>query len=151
MIPGNDMGDSLTTGLLDLLFLQIALGGVGDSSGLQPSATAGSFYVSLHVGAPGRAGTQLTNETTVGGYARLPVSRTGSGWARVANSISNVAIMTFGQCTSGSQTVTHFVIGTESTGAGKLLVSAPLIASLLIVPPITPQFAAGSLIFVFEQ
>ena len=62
--------------LLNLIFLNLDWANIGDASGLQNSATAGSFYVSLHTSDPGEAGDQSTNEIAYTGYARVAVART---------------------------------------------------------------------------
>jgi hypothetical protein len=118
--------DTLEAGLLDLFFLNTALANVGDVSGLQPSATTGSLYISLHTADPGEAGTQATNEATYTSYGRVAVARSGAGWTRTLNEISNVAAITFPAATGGSETITHFGIGEASSGANDLWYSGAL-------------------------
>ena len=103
------------------------------------------FCISLHSADPGEAGDQSTNEISYTGYARVAVNRTGGGWTRAVSTISNTALVQFGQCTAGTATATHFGIGTDSTGAGNLLLKGALNASLSISNGIQPQFAAGAL------
>lgn len=136
--------------LLDLLFLNVDYANIGDAGGLQNSAAAGVFYISLHTGDPGEGGAQNTSETTYTGYARVSVVRTGSGWSRSGSTISNVAAITFGECSSGTPTITHVAIGTDSSGAGNLIASAALSASLAVSPGITPSFAIGALTFALD-
>jgi hypothetical protein len=112
---------------------------------LQNSATAGSFYISLHSADPGEAGNQSTNEISYTGYARVGVARTAGGWTRTTSTIANTALVQFGQCTGGTATATHFGIGTDSTGTGNLLLKGALNASLSISNGIQPQFAAGAM------
>src|SRR5574342_681075 len=123
--------------LLLLIFNNADIALIGDAAGIQNSATAGSLYVSLHTADPGEAGAQNTNETTYTGYARVAVARSGAGWTVSANAVANAAAITFGQCTSGTPTITHFGVGTDSSGAGKLLYSGALTASLAVSPGIT--------------
>lgn len=118
---------------------------IGDAGGLQNSATAGSLYVSLHTADPGEAGSQTTNEATYTGYARKAVARTAGGWTVSGNAVSNTAAITFDPCTAGSNTITHFGVGTDLSGAGTLLYKGALSASLAVSSGITPQFAAGDL------
>ena len=54
--------NAFETDLLKLIFQNVALANVGDASGLQPSSTAGSLYISLHTGDPGETGDQTTSE-----------------------------------------------------------------------------------------
>lgn len=57
----------------------------------------------------------------------------------------NAATVTFGLCTSGTPTLSHFGIGRASSGAGELVAAAALTASLAVSNGITPSFAAGQL------
>lgn len=140
--------DTWEAGLLNLLFNNTAFGGVGDVSGLQPSATTGSLYVSLHTADPGEAGDQTTNEATYTSYARVAVARTSGGWTISGTSptqVVNTGSVTFPQCTGGSNTITHVGVGTASSGTGKLLYSGALTSSLAVSTNITPSFAASAL------
>lgn len=139
------MTNAAEANLLNLLFLNIDWANIGDAGGLQNSATAGSFYVSLHTADPGESGNQSTSETAYTSYARVAVARAGGGWTLTAQTISNTALVQFPQCTGGSSTVSYFGIGTDSSGAGNLLMSGPLTSSLSISNGIQPQFAAGAL------
>jgi hypothetical protein len=138
-------GNTFENDLLLLIFNNTAAALIGDASGLQPSATAGSLYVSLHTGDPGEAGTQTTNECAYTSYARVAVARSGAGWTVSGNAVTNAALVQFPQCTGGSETATYFAIGTASSGTGKVLYRGALSASLAISSGIQPQFAAGDL------
>jgi len=139
------MTNAAEAALLDLLFLNTDWANIGDAAGLQNSATAGSFYISLHTADPGEAGDQSTNEASYTGYARVAVARTAGGWTRSVSTISNTALVQFAQCTGGSSTVTHFGIGTDLSGGGNLLMKGALSSSLSISSGIQPQFAAGAM------
>lgn len=139
------MSNVAEAALLDLLFLNTDWANVGDASGLQNSATAGSFYIALHTADPGEAGDQTTNEISYTSYARVAVARSGAGWSRSSSTISNAALVQFPQCTGGSGTATHFSIGTASSGTGSIILSGALTSSLAISNGIQPQFAIGAL------
>jgi hypothetical protein len=139
------MTNAAEAALLDLVFLNTDWANIGDASGIQNSAAAGSFFISLHTADPGEAGSQTTNEASYTGYARVAVNRTAGGWTRSVSTVSNTALVQFAQCTAGSSTVTHFGIGTDSTGAGNLVFKGSLTASLSISAGIQPQFAASQL------
>lgn len=128
-----------------LLFNNTDAANIGDATGLRGSSTAGSLYVSLHTSDPGEAGSQTTNEAGYTSYARVAVVRSGSGWTVSGNSVSNAAAITFPACTGSSSTVTHFGVGTDSSGTGTLLGSGALGASLAVSNGITPEFAIGAL------
>jgi hypothetical protein len=131
--------------LLNLIFLNIDWANIGDASGLQNSATAGSFYVSLHTADPGETGDQSTSEISYTGYARVAVARTSGGFTLTTSTISNTALVQFPQCTGGSGTATHFGIGTDSSSTGNLIFKGSLTSSLSVSNGIQPQFAAGAL------
>jgi hypothetical protein len=141
------MSNASETAFLEMLFKNTAWANVGDASGLQPSATAGSLYVALHTADPGEAGTQATSEVSYTGYARIAVARSGAGWTVSGNQVSNAATVQFGECTAGSSTATHFSVGVAGgTGATAILFSGQLTAPRAISEGITPLFNAGSLV-----
>lgn len=139
------MSNAAEQALLDLLFLNTDWANVGDAAGLQNSAAAGSFYIALHTADPGEAGAQNTTEATYTGYARVAVARSGAGWSRSVSTISNVAAVQFGECTAGSDTITHFSIGVASSGAGQIILSGALAATRSVSAGITPLFNVGVL------
>lgn len=133
-------------GLLDLLFLNTAFTLVGDASGLLPAGTAGSLYISLHTADPGEAGNQTTNEAAYTPYVRVAVARSGSGWSRTGSTISNVANIDHAKCTaSPGGPITHFGVGTDSSGAGKLLYSGDLTSAITMAVGVIPRAEIGAL------
>lgn len=139
------MTNAAETDLLELYFNNVDHANIGDAAGLQNSATAGSLYVSLHTGDPGEAGSQTTSEATYTSYARVAVARSAAGWTVSGSNCSNAAAITFPAATGGTNTITHFGIGTDSSGAGNLLFKGALSASLAVSSGITPAFAIGEL------
>lgn len=137
--------DAFETALLTLYFNNTDHANVGDAAGIQNSATAGSFHISLHTADPGETGSQTTSEATYGSYARVAVARSAGGWTVSTNNVSNTAAITFPQASSGSNTITHFGIGSDSSGAGNLFFKGALGASRVISTGITPSFAIGEL------
>jgi predicted small secreted protein len=139
------LSNAAETAFLNLLFNNTNWANIGDATGLRGSTAAGVFYISLHTADPGEAGSQTTSEATYTGYARIPVVRTSSGFTIAGNAVSNAALVAFAQCTAGSNTITHFGIGSDISGAGNLLESGALSASLNVSNLITPQFSTGQL------
>lgn len=137
--------NSLENGVLELLFKNTNFANIGDATGLRGATTPGSLYISLHTADPGEAGDQTTNEANYTSYARVAVVRSGSGFTVSGNSVSNAAAITFPKCTGGTNTITHFGIGTSISGAGVLLVSGALDSNLAVSNNITPEFAASAL------
>lgn len=142
--------NSWESGLLLLLFNNTAFAGVGDASGLQPSATAGSLYVSLHSADPGEAGDQTTSEVSYTGYARVAVARSGAGWVVSGNQVAPAAAIVFGSPTSSVANATFFGIGTASSAAGVLLYHAPIVSPVAGIPIVSggqaPQLTTATFI-----
>lgn len=132
--------------LLLLVFNNTDAGLIGDATGLRGSSTAGSLYVSLHSSDPDEAGDQTTNEVSYTSYARVAVTRSGSGWTVTGNSVSPAANIDFPECTGGSATATHFGVGTASSGAGKLLYKGALTPSISISSGVIPRVKSTSTI-----
>ncbi len=104
-----------------LVFNNTAFALVGDASGLQPSATAGSLYVGLHTADPGAGGSQTTSESAYTGYARVAVARSSSGWTVANSTVNPTANIVFPVSTGSGDLVTYASIGTASSGAGIIL------------------------------
>ena len=138
------MSNVSETALLNLLFKNTAWANVGDASGLQPSATAGSFYIALHTTDPGEAGDQTTSEIAYTGYGRVAVAR-GAGFTVAGDAVSNAATVQFGECTAGTASVLFFTVGTAASGAGSVIYRGALSAGRSISAGITPLFNAGAL------
>jgi hypothetical protein len=104
-----------------------------------------NLYVALHTGDPGEAGSQTTSECAYGSYARVAVARSAGGWTVSGNQVQNTAVINFPECSSGSETVSHFSVGTVSSGAGQILYKGALTASRNVSSGITLQFPATSI------
>lgn len=136
-------GTTACNDLLGLLFNAAAIANIADNAGSSPLT---NLYVSLHTSDPGAGGAQNTNEIAYTNYARVAVARTTGGWsAPSAGATQNAALIQFPQCGVTGGTATHVAIGTASSGAGKVLYSGALNASLAIANLIQPQFSAGAL------
>ncbi|MFO7181655.1 MAG: hypothetical protein DIU78_023335 [Pseudomonadota bacterium] len=136
------LGNTFENDLAKLIFQATGIGNIADNAS---SAPLTNLYVSLHTDDPGEAGDQETNEADYGDYARVGVARSGSGWTVSNNTITNAAEIAFPECSSGNNTITHFAIGTASSGGGKILVKGALSSSLNVSAGITPKFAAGEI------
>ena len=130
--------------LLLLAFNNTGASLIGDATGLRGSTVAGSLFVSLHTADPGEAGTQTTSEATYTGYARVAVARSGAGWVVTANSVSPAAAINFPACTAGSNTITHFGVGTDTSGAGKLLYKGTVTPNIAVSNGVTPQLTTAT-------
>lgn len=126
--------------------------------GVAPSwAGATTLYLSLHTGAVGVGGNQLTNEADYVPYARIPLSRNSSGDfdAAAAMQSANNVLKQFAKCTGAGggglpQTITHAAIGENASGAGTVIATAALSSPLVVNTNIRPQFDVGTIV-VGEQ
>lgn len=135
-------GNTFENDLMLLIFNATAIANIADNAASSPLT---NLYVSLHVGDPGEAGNQTTSECDYTGYGRVAVARSDSGWTVSGNAVSNAAAVTFGACSAGSDSVTHFAVGTAASSTGKILYKGALTATLEVSAGITPAFAIGEL------
>lgn len=135
--------NSLENSLLLLLFNATPISNIADNAASSPLT---NLYASLHTADPGEAGSQTTNETSYTSYARVAVARSGSGWTVTANSVSPAANIDFPQCTGGTATITHFGIGTASSGAGVLLYKGTVSPNISVSTGVTPRLTTSSTI-----
>lgn len=136
-------GNTFENDWLKLIFNATAIGNIADNAATSPLT---NLYVSLHTADPGEAGNQTTSEATYTSYARVAVARSGSGWTVTNNSVSPAATISFPACTGGSNTITHFVVGTASSGTGKILYSGTVTPNISVSSGVTPQLTTASTI-----
>lgn len=145
--------------LLRLLFNNVDWDTLGDSSGIQGSATAGDWAISLHTADPGEGAgyDQTTNEASFTNYARVTKSRSGTGqWTVTASTddiqiVSNATAVTFPTASSSGEIITHASIGTNpGTGSGRLYLVASLTSPYTVTNDAAPEFAIGDLQFRAE-
>jgi len=134
-------GNTFENDLLKLIFNATAISNLADNAGSSPLT---NLYVSLHTADPGEAGDQTTSEATYTSYARVAVARTSGGFTVTANSVSPVANIDFPAATGGTNTITHFGIGTASSGAGKLLYSGTVTPNISVSSGVTPRLTTAS-------
>ena len=132
-------------GLLSLIFENANYANVGDGTGLRGSSTAGVFWISLHEAGVDDTSNQTTSEANYTGYGRVSVARSTSGWSVTSGVADNDAAITFGACSSGSDTIHSFGIGSDETSTGNLFMWGDLTADLAVSAGITPSFAIGAL------
>jgi hypothetical protein len=129
--------------LLKLIFNATAITGIAQNHGT-PIA---NLYVALHTADPDETGDQTTSEISYTGYARVAVARTTGGWTVTNNSVSPVASIDFGEMTGGTGgTVTHVSIGTDASGAGKILYAGALTPNITVTTGVIPRIKTDSTI-----
>lgn len=131
------------TSLLQLIFNATAIANIADNAGTAPLT---NLIVTLHTASPGETGTQLTSEAAYGAYARQAVSRTTTGWAVAAGSVSPQANIDFPQATSGTETITHFGIGSATSGAGVLYYYGTVTPNISVSTGVQPRLDTSTAI-----
>lgn len=140
---GASIGNTFENDLMKLIFNATAIANIADNAASSPLT---NLYASGHTADPGEAGDQTTSESAYTSYARVAVARTSGGFTVTANSVSPVAAITFPAGTGGSGTITHFAIGTASSGAGKILFSGTVTPNIVTGNGITPQLTTATAI-----
>jgi hypothetical protein len=107
-----------------------------------------NLWLALHTADPGESGS-LANEANYTSYARVTLTRA-SDITVSGNQILNTNLEQFPVCTGGSSVCTHVSIVTTASGAGTIIASGALNASVSVVNGIQPQFSAGALILSLD-
>ena len=80
-------------------------------------------------------------------YARIAVARSAGGFTVASNAATLTAIATFAAMSGGAGgTVTHFGLGTDSSGAGNLIFFGTVTPNLAVVAGVTPKLDTGTTI-----
>lgn len=140
-MPGKS--DTFENDVMKLIFQATAIANIADNAATGPLT---SLFVALHTVDPAEAGLQSTSEATYTGYARVTVARTSGGWTVTANSASPVAAITFGACTAGTNTITHFSVGVATSGATKYLYAGTVTPNISVSSGVTPQLTTATTI-----
>lgn len=136
-------GDTFENDLLKLIFNATAIANIADNAAATPLT---NLYVSLHTADPGEGGSQTTSETSYTGYARVAVARNSGGWVVTGASVSPAAAIAFGLWTAGAGTITHWAVGTASSGAGKVLYSGTVTPNITLGSGVVPTLTTASTI-----
>ena len=134
-------GNTFENDWLKLIFNATPIANIADNAATSPLT---NLYLSLHTADPGEAGDQSTSEIAYTSYARVAVARTTGGWTVTANSASPVATVSFPIGTGGTGTATHWSVGTDSSGTGKILYSGTITPNIVCGNGITPQLTTAS-------
>lgn len=137
-MPGG-FGTTFVTDFTKLIFQAIAIANLADNAASSPNT---NLFLSLHTASPS-GGVQTTNEAAYTSYARATVARTAGGFACSTNTVALVALTSFAAATGGSETETHFGVGTALSGAGKLLFWGTVTPNIAVTSGVTPQLTTA--------
>lgn len=147
------MSDIFENDTLKLIFNNVGISLIGDTTGILPSGTVGSLYVSLHTADPLDSGNQTSFEANYTGYARVATPRTTAAWTVTTDGTgltkaSPTVNIVFPACTGGTSTPSFFAIGTAISGTGKLLYVGTITPVVTVTNGITPQLTTSTSIIV---
>lgn len=136
-------GNTFENDLLKLIFNGTPIANIADNAASGPLA---NLYFALHTADPGEGGAQNTTEADYSGYARVAVSRDTGGFTVTNNSVSPAANVDFPESAGAGTTLTHWSLGTASSGTGKVLYKGALSASIAVVAGTIPRIKTTSTI-----
>lgn len=136
-------GSTFDNDLLKLIFNGVAIANIADNAA---SAPLTNLYLSLHTADPGAGGSQTISEAAYGGYARMAVPRTSSGFTVSGASVTLTSSIVFPTASGGSETETWSAVGIALSGAGKILYRGPVTPSLSVSTGVSPQLTTGTTI-----
>lgn len=121
-------------GVLDLIYRNVALPNIGDTTGLRATSVPGNLYVALWTDSA---------EADYTGYTRMAVSRLNE-FSRSGNVISNANQITFPKATAGTNTITKAAIYDAATNGNQLHLQT-LPTEMIVSTNVTPYIEAGQL------
>lgn len=135
------LSNSAENAILALYFHGTTWDGIAENDSSTPATV---LHLSLHTSDPGEAGSQTSNEATYGSYARVAVDRDADGFTVTGNQATLAQLTSFPQASSGTQTITHFGIGTAGAGAGRLDMSGTVTPNIAVATGVTPQLTTAT-------
>jgi hypothetical protein len=105
-----------------------------------------NLIMGLSTGTLSAASNQTTTEAAYGSYARVAIARTTGGFtAASAQSSALVATCSFPAASSGTETETYAMLGTDNTAsAGVNLYFGPISPNLAVTTGVTPQLTTST-------
>ena len=127
------------TDFLELIFNAVAIANIADNASASPATT---LDIALHTADPGEAGDQSTNEADYTSYTRVTVARTAGGWTITGGTANPVATISFPAATGGSNTITHFSVG--SGVSNNMMYSGVVSPNIVVTSGVTPQLSTAT-------
>jgi len=138
------IGTTFANDFLKLLLQATAIANIADNAASSPLT---AVFLGGHTASP--SGTaQTTSECAYTSYARVSVARTSGGWTVSTNTAALAALTSFPAATGGSETMTHYSVGTASSGTGKILFWGTVTPNIVISSGVTPQITTAVLLTV---
>lgn len=121
-------GNTWINDYLKLTFNATAIANIADNAASSPLT---SLYLGLYTADPGAGGSQTTNEAGYTGYARQAVARTSGGFTVSTVNVTLTSAVSFpAAAVSDTDVLMFWAVGTDVSGAGKILYSGPIGSNL---------------------
>jgi hypothetical protein len=133
-------GTTFANDLIKLIFQATAIANLADNATSSPFTL---LYLGLHTASPSGAN-QNTNEAAYGSYTRVSVARTSGGFTAATNTCALVALTSFPQASSGTETETHFSVGVGASAGTKLLFWGTITPNISVAIGVTPQITTAA-------
>jgi len=133
--------NSLETSILDLLLNGTAIADLAENDSTSPATT---ITIALHTADPTDTGIMTASEATYTSYARETVARTSGGWTISGNSATLTANVDFTTATGGSETITHFSVGTGV--ANNIMYHGTVTPNIVVTNGVTPRLTTATAI-----
>lgn len=135
-------GATFANDLIKLIFLATAIANIADNAATSPNT---NIYLSTHTSSPS-GGNQTTSESAYTSYARVALLRSSSGFTASTNTMSLTALTSMPAATGGTETITHFQLGTAVSGTGKTIVWGTVTPNISVANGVTPQLTTATLL-----
>ena len=135
-------GVTFANDLLKLVATAVAIANIADNAATSPLT---SLYLSTHTASPSGTG-QTTSESAYTSYARVALNRaSNAGGFTISGATTALGQLTsMPAATGGTETITHFGIGTASSGTGKLLWWGTVTPNIAVATGVTPQITTAA-------
>lgn len=140
------MGSGAANSFLLLVFNTTTWANVAINATASPIT---NVELSTHTASPSGS-SQTTSESAYGSYARVPVSRaSGAGGFTITSATMALSTLTsMPAATSGTETITHFGLGTAHTSTGSLLFWGTVTPNIAVATGVTPQITTATMLTV---
>lgn len=135
-------GTVFANDLIKLIFLATAIANIADNAASTPNT---SIYLSTHTASP-TGGNQTTSESTYTSYARVALLRSATGFTQSTNTMSLTSLTSMPAATGGTETITHFQLGTAVSSTGKTIVWGTVTPNISVANGVTPQLTTATLL-----
>jgi len=137
--------NAFETQFLNHLFVNAAIANVGDATGLPAAATVGNFFMRLYTSAVVVDDATIGTEASYTGYVSggVAIPRTVAGFTVTGDNVKNAAVILFGLCTAGTNTIRYAALwknNSSSVVADRLFWGTT--GDLIVSASIAPEFPA---------